>query len=361
MFKKSIVLLLILTSFITGYGLGIYKEKTKPGMTESFGDKEITTKEGLDLDRYSIEQLSKNSIDPGIIKIIRKIDTDDNNNFTSYYFEMEFRPDPASNKTKNVSGQLNIPKKESSDLFDKTPVIVMLRGYIDQETFVTGDGTRNASFYFANNGFITIAPDFLGYGGSDKEADNIFETRFQTYTTVLSLIKSLENISRVPSLVSGPDQVTELLGKNAPIFLWGHSNGGHIALTVLEVTGKDFPTVLWAPVTKAFPYSVLYYTDQSVDGGKLIRSELAKFEEINDVDKFSLTNYFDRLNTKIQFHQGNADDAIPLDWTNDTVNKLKGLDKDIEYYVYQGTDHNMRPSWDTVVERSLQFYQSLLL
>ena len=53
-------------------------------------------------------------------------------------------------------------------------------------------GTKKIGEYFANNGYITLAPDFLGYGGSDSESENIFESRFQTYTTVVSLIKSIE-------------------------------------------------------------------------------------------------------------------------------------------------------------------------
>ena len=46
--------------------------------------------------------------------------------------------------------------------------------------------------YLSENGYITLAPDFLGYGGSDIESSNIFEARFQTYTTVLTLLKSIE-------------------------------------------------------------------------------------------------------------------------------------------------------------------------
>ena len=99
--------------------------------------------------------------------------------------------------------------------------------------------------YFRDNEYITLAPDFLGYGGSDSESSNIFESRFQTYTTVLTLLKSI-NKENFPNW----DQ------KN--IFIWAHSNGGQIALTVLEITGENYPTVLWAPVTESFPYSILF-------------------------------------------------------------------------------------------------------
>ena len=58
-------------------------------------------------------------------------------------------------------------------------------------------GTKRVGEYFAENGYITLAPDFLGYGGSDSESENIFESRFQTYTTTLTLLTNVskENLS----------------------------------------------------------------------------------------------------------------------------------------------------------------------
>ena len=36
--------------------------------------------------------------------------------------------------------------------------------------------------------------------------------------------------------------------------------------------------ILWAPVSKPFPYNILYYTDEAEDRGKWLRGEIAKFE-----------------------------------------------------------------------------------
>jgi len=102
-------------------------------------------------------------------------------------------------------------------------------------------------------------------------------------------------------------------------------------------------------VTKPFPYSVLYYTDESNDGGKFIRRELSKFESLYDVDHYSFTNYLPNIKAPLQFSQGTADDAVPVVWTQSMVNQLKKAGVDVTYHVYPGADHNMRPSWDTVV------------
>lgn len=287
---------------------------------------------------YQIENLSHAQFPAEEIKIKEVISTEDK--FTSYLFEHKFSPDFNTDNIKTVTGQINIPN--GGGIY---PIVFMIRGYVDQKVFKTGMGTKNAAAKFAENGFITIAPDFLGYGGSSKEAGNIYEARFQTYTTVLSLLASISTIKQFD---------------NKSIFIWAHSNGGQIALTTLAATGRKIPTTLWAPVTKPFPYSVLYYTDESEDGGKYIRRELSKFEENHEADKFSFTNYLDRINAPLQIHQGSADDAVPVDWSDSFVKKMRNLGVDLTYFTYPGADHNMRPGWDTAVARDIDFFRQNL-
>jgi esterase/lipase len=202
---------------------------------------------------------------------------------------------------------------------------ILIRGFVDQKIYTSGIGTKRVGEYLAKNGFITIAPDFLGYAGSDKESENIFESRFQTYTTILSLIKTLESLSNDITLISGDGEVTQKVIDHISLSLWGHSNGGQIALTVLEITKKPYPTVLWAPVSKPFPYSILYYTDESEDKGKFIREKLAEFEKDYDVEKYSLDNYLSEISAPIQIHQGFVDNAVPLDWSKTLFNRLGKL------------------------------------
>lgn len=290
------------------------------------------------LGKYTIESLAATKPEEGQIEIGKVISEKDD--FISYLFSFEFKPSLQGKETKKTTGQINIPAEEGN-----YPIVLMLRGYVDQEIYETGIGTRKAAEVFANNGFITIAPDFLGYGESDMQNEDIFEARFQTYTTTLALLESFNSIPN---------------WDKTNIFIWGHSNGGQIALTILEITGKDYPTTLWAPVSKPFPYSILYYTDESEDRGKYIRRELAKFENLYDVELFSTDRYFERIDTSLQIHQGSADDAVPINWTNELVEKLDEMEKKNAYYTYPATDHNMVPVWDTVVTRDLNFFNKNL-
>lgn len=290
------------------------------------------------LDKYTIENLSKASVPQGKFEIKNTLDKQAK--YNSYLFDFSFDPTLTGKVSRKTSGQINIPNKEGT-----FPLVIMIRGYVDKEIYQTGIGTKNAAAYFADNGFVTVAPDFLGYSFSDPDTTNVMEARFQTYTTVISLLSSV-------------DKIPNWDHKN--VFIWAHSNGGQIALTTLEATGKSYPTVLWAPVSKPFPYSILYYTDDSKDGGKFLISQIAKFEENYDPNLYSLTNYLNRINTKLEIHQGTADESVPVSWSDDLVKRLKNLGKDVTYYTYPGADHNLRPAWNTAVARSLQFYKDNL-
>lgn len=333
------ILLFILVVFFTStafVGGWYFRDYLKPRTNVMSNDKAKEPEKPLET--YTIENLANNNYESGKIAIKETLEKEDS--FTSYLFNFKFKPNPDKQVVKTTTGMINLPNKSG-----KYPIIVMLRGYVDVNIYQTGIGTKNASYFFADNNFITVAPDFLGYAQSDKEAEDIFETRFQTYTTTLSLLNSLEQIDKWD-------------GDN--IFIWAHSNGGQIALTTLEISKKKIPTVLWAPVSKPFPYSILYYTDESEDGGKYIRSELANFEKLYDADAYSLINYLNLIDAPIQIHQGTADDAVPEEWSKELVDKLKVQENDIEYFVYPNANHNLQPGWNTAVERSLKFYQSYL-
>ncbi len=230
----------------------------------------------------------------------------------------------------------------------------MIRGFVPKEKYAIGIGTARAGEVFAQNGFITLAPDFLGYGASDKASKDSIEDRFQSYTTVVALLSTLDNLnSGLTASYSG-----KIRADSSKVGIWGHSNGGHIALSVLEITGKNYPTVLWAPVSKPFPYSVLYYTDEFDDHGMALRKVIANFENDYNIELYSLTNFYSWINAPLEIHQGTADDSVPIKWSDNLVADLKKLDKDITYFTYPGADHNLLPGWGEAVQRSLDFYKS---
>ncbi|MFC1653320.1 alpha/beta hydrolase family protein [Patescibacteria group bacterium] len=294
------------------------------------------------LEKYSFENLANSPINKSEIVLGEIIKEEERHSSYNFFIEVEGQ---------KVSGQINIPKIQNPT--NGFPVLVMNRGFIDPEIYQTGMGTKNAAGYFARNGFITIAPDFLGFGESDQEDANPMAARVKKPVTTITILNSISSLN----------QFTKADRNN--IFMWGHSNGGQISLSVLEILGKspywnkEIPTTLWAPVSKGFPYNILYYTDDG-DYGKALRKVLFEFELDYDTDKYSIHKYFDWVNSPIQIHQGTSDIFIPTSWSDDLVKKLKENEIKVKYYKYQGADHNLKPSWGVVVERDLVFFKSYI-
>jgi pimeloyl-ACP methyl ester carboxylesterase len=325
----------------------------------------------LPLAKYYLRNLAKQTFTAtGPIIIVEKLSQQPS--YTSYLFTY-------TTQGKTISGQLNVPSTPAPAT--GYPAIVMLRGYVPLEIYQTGVGTRNAAAVLAEEGFVTVAPDFLGYGKSDPELKDTWEARFVKPVQVAELLATLRGFPQ-PSL---PD-ATNLKLNPAQLGLWAHSNGGQIALATLEITGEPLPTTLWAPVTAPFPYSITFFSDELADEGKEQRAWVAMFEEDYDAFEFSLTKHLDLLpNAPLLIHHGVTDDAALIAWSDEFIQKIE-LENDrratfsagmkptdtatlsarlqhIEaaLYRYPNTDHNLQPNWNTVVERDVAFFKKELL
>lgn len=324
------------------------------------------------LEKYSFENLRKAKFEPSEI-VLGDVIEQDNDKIISRKFYYNTQDPSDSDKKYKVSGVINMPSEEG-----EYPVIVMFRGFVERSEYQPGVGTNRGAQFFAQNGMITLAPDFLGYGESDMPEETPLEERFQTYPTAISLLNSVENLNEAlekschseqsEGSVSptGKDSSSSIQNDNvcgiksdpSRVGIWGHSNGGHIALSVLAITGKKYPTVLWNPVTKPFPYSILFFTDEYDDEGKTLRKVVSDFEKDYDILEYSPGKYYDWIQAPIQLHQGEADDAVPIKWSNQFHDVMEEKEKDIEYFTYPGADHNLMPNgWNTAVARSLNFYK----
>lgn len=322
---KKIALFLL---FLIAAGSGYYIVSLKLKKTE-------TEPKTLPLLKYSLKNLKNTEFRQSQIVLGDKV----TETSQMFYF----------NVPENVSGLINFP--EDPGIY---PVIVMFRGYAPKETYKSGVGTQPSARVLAANGFITMAPDFLGYGESASPSAQPFEERFQTQTTALSLLASVSNLNTaLEASFSG-----KIKADLTKIGIWGHSNGGNVAIETLEASGVTYPTVLWAPVSKSFPYSILYYTDETDDQGKYLRAVLADFEKDYDTNLFSAANYLEWIKAPILVNQGAADHEVPFWWSDELVDKLKEAGVEVKYLKYPGADHNMLPSgWSEAAVNTINFYK----
>lgn len=291
------------------------------------------TKKPTKYSPYTFNSLSQRKFSPGEIKLGAA--TRKQKAYTTYIFT--YKTD-----SKTVSGMANIPNQEG-----KFPVIVLLRGYADKENYHIGLGTEKSANFLAEHGFLTLAPDFLGYGYSDWEDEDILLARFYRPVEVLNLLASISSL---------PQADPQRIG------FWGHSNGGQIALSVLEITGHPYPTSLWAPVSLGFPESVLVYLGTE-EVGNPVKEKIEEFLKENDPKEYSIANFFPKITSPFIIHQAENDEMIKTKWTDNLVNQLRSQGLSVEYYLYPKENHNFNrfpKTGDLLRARDLVFFEKYL-
>ncbi len=324
--------------FIFGLGMIVWyflnqKPEIVSPLVTSF-KKNLPSPETDQYSQYSFEILAQKIFEPGVIKVGPA--TRKEKNFTTHVFTYQ-------SDGKTISGMINVPAGQG-----KFPVIVLLRGYADQKTYHIGLGTERSANSLAEHGFLTLAPDFLGYGNSDFEDQNILLVRFYRPVEVLNLLASLASLPQADS------------GK---IGLWGHSNGGQIALSILEITGKPYPTSLWAPVSLGFPESVTVYLGEQEEVGNPVKERVEEFLKDNDPKKFSIAEYFHQIKAPFAVHQGAADELIKVEWTRSLVERLKKQGLAVDFFLYPRENHNFnlyQSTGDLLRQRDLDFFNKYL-
>lgn len=59
-------------------------------------------------------------------------------------------------------------------------------------------------------------------------------------------------------------------------------------------------------------------------------------------------------------HHGTIDKSVPIKWSDDTVNYLQKVGKDVTYYVYENEPHEFINAWPEVMKKTTEFFDEIL-
>ena len=62
----------------------------------------------------------------------------------------------------------------------------------------------------------------------------------------------------------------------------------------------------------------------------------------------------------IQLHHGTADEEVPILFSERLDEALKQAGKPVEFYTYEGDDHNLSNNLYTALDRSVKFFDTYL-
>jgi dienelactone hydrolase len=309
---------------------------------------------------YSFNNLVNYPFKPSIITLTKVIEN--NNDFITYQGTFQ-------TMGRTMSLYLGVPK---SPLGAKSQgVVLMLRGHQNIAGYDTGKGTQYPARAYMRAGFIIVSPDFFGFGTSDAPPFgeiNSAESYLIMPISAIELLRSLETpqIKFATGISPHPLLQSSSLGS---IKLWGHSNGGLVALHLLALTGQSLPTVLWAPVSLDFAHASAFYKGRNnpVASAKATQF-IEKFTKIYNLKEYSLQYQLHRIapSTPIMLRQGDKDNAVPYTWSEQfnkkmidenhrrTLISIKPIN--FEYILYKGANHNLEPYWAQILPADIAWW-----
>ncbi len=238
------------------------------------------------------------------------------------------------------------------------PVIIFNHGYIAPNQYVTTERYIAYVDTFARDGYIVFKSDYRGNGKSEGQPEGAYYSPAYA-TDILNAVSSIKKYKDADSNKIG---------------MWGHSMGGNVTLRNLVVDTKDIKVaVIWGGVVGN--YEDLMFNWQRRVSYQPSPSELAfrnrsKSQLVNQYgdprknptfwNLVDPTNFTKDITAPVQLNVGGNDEEVPIAFSKSLYEKLKREDKVIEYYEYNGSDHNISQGFNVAIQRSVDFFNKYL-
>jgi len=244
-----------------------------------------------------------------------------------------------------ISGIMNVPLGEGP-----FPVLVLNHGYIDPKVYTNGQGLKREQDFFAKNGYVVLHSDYRNHAQSDFDPGNEVRPRSGYVEDVLNAVSAIKNSD------------FDFINKEN-IGMLGHSMGGGITLNVMTIKSE---------LIKAFVLLAPIHADYEKNFDRWVKTEWPETaQEFYDTygtkednpdfwRDISAINFIDKVRSPVMLHQGTADQEFPYTWAHDLVEAFQRNNRDIVYHEYPGEGHIFYAEQETVMKRSLEFFDEYL-
>jgi uncharacterized protein len=259
-----------------------------------------------------------------------------------------------------ITGTMNIPQGTGP-----FPVVILDHGYFKPSEYKTGDGTNPAADRFVRNGYLTLAPDYRCYGGS------------QCATNPLDVGYAIDVLNLIAALPSLPYADTAHIG------IWGHSMGGGVTIRVLAVSdqikvaalygavaGDDEVHYCWlsgcrlaaAPTREPQAPRLAEIDPDFIQGLPVAAPATDSLSKLREIFvKSSPTRHLNTITAPVIIHHGEADDQVPIEWSVGLADALSAAGKTALLYTYPGEGHVFTGwNWQLFMARNISFFNEYL-
>ncbi len=339
------LLFLLIISLIIIFGLSIYSKRSTNNNQPANNLGEDYQLESKDAYPLTIESLKNGEYPGSDLVVIETLEPGSNySRYIAYYVS-------EGNK---IYGLLTVPDGQQPE--KGWPAIIFNHGYIPPKEYQTVEKYVAYQDGFARSGYVTFKPDYRGHGDSEGEAVGAYGSNAYTIDVLNSLasVKKYQNVN---------------LGK---IGMWGHSLGGFLTLRAMVVSKDVKAGVIWGGVIASYDDLINNWRRGSFTPPPTIPQNARRWRQVLIEEygtpeqnpefwaSLSANSYLADISGPLQLHHGTSDTSVPIEFSRKLSDQIKALGKEVEIYEYSGDDHNIAQSFNTAMQRSIEFFDRYL-
>ncbi len=238
------------------------------------------------------------------------------------------------------------------------PAIVFNHGYIPPEYYRTTQRYIAYVDNLAKNGYIVFRIDYRGHDRSEGEANGAYGD--PGYLA--------DVLNAVAALKQHPQVDPQRIG------VWGHSMGGYLTLRAMTVSPDIRAGVIWSGVVASYPDLICcwrsshYYPTPTPDPNPGHSRSLGDWSDLYGSpeqnpefwNSISANPYLSDISGPLQLHHGTGDEDVPFEFSLNLYNEMLALGLTVEYYQYEGDNHDLAGFFSLAMIRTLEFYDRYL-
>lgn len=232
------------------------------------------------------------------------------------------------------------------------PVIIFNHGYINPSEYRTTERYVAYVDALAKSGYIVFKSDYRGHGNSEGKAEGGYGSNAYT----IDILNALSSMKKYKD--ADPDKIG----------MWGHSMGGGITLRSMVVSKDIKIGVIWAGVVGSYPDLINNWRRMSAVmpsrafgwRQQLIDKYGTPQQNPDFWNSISANTYLEDISGPLQLHHAKGDTHVPIEFSEKLNKQMKAAGKTIEYYSYDGDDHNISQNFSVAMQKSIEFFDKYL-
>jgi len=253
-----------------------------------------------------------------------------------------------------IYGLLTIPNGEMPP--EGWPAIIFNHGYIPPDVYRTTERYIAYVDWLARSQYIVFRIDYRGHDQSEGQPSGAYGDPGY----VIDVLNAVSSIKQFP--LANPEKIG----------MWGHSMGGYLTLRAM-VTNSDVKAgVIWAGVVASYPDMINLWRRNNANPAPTAPSFARRWRQIwveqygtpEENPEFwksvSSNSFLSEISGPLQLHHGTLDEEVPLIFSEILAQDLVNANKTVEFYKYEGDNHNLSNYFSTAMTRTVEFFDRYL-